>query len=96
VNVPADYPYAEFEDLYMVAWKSGLKGLATYRPNSVLGSVLSVDAHARENRQKQPQDVTIDHANRACRSAPCPPRCWPACAGPAGRAWPTAIPPGPT
>ena len=41
VNVPADYPYADFQDLYMQAWESGLKGLATYRPNSVLGSVLS-------------------------------------------------------
>ena len=43
VNVPVDYPYADFQDLYTQAWKSGLKGLATYRPNSVLGSVLSVD-----------------------------------------------------
>ncbi|MEI6599769.1 MAG: adenosylcobalamin-dependent ribonucleoside-diphosphate reductase [Comamonadaceae bacterium] len=42
VNVPADYPYAEFQHLYMEAWQSGLKGLATYRPNSILGSVLSV------------------------------------------------------
>ncbi len=41
VNVPADYPYAEFQNLYMQAWQSGLKGLATYRPNSVMGSVLS-------------------------------------------------------
>ena len=41
VNVPADYPYADFRDLYLQAWQSGLKGLATYRPNSVLGSVLS-------------------------------------------------------
>jgi ribonucleoside-diphosphate reductase alpha chain len=64
VNVPADYPYSEFEDLYMVAWKSGLKGLATYRPNSVLGSVLSVAPSASETAQKQPQDVKIDSANR--------------------------------
>ena len=64
VNVPADYPYSEFEDLYMVAWKSGLKGLATYRPNSVLGSVLSVTPTPAESAQKQPHDVTIDHANR--------------------------------
>ena len=42
VNVPVDYPYADFQHLYMEAWLSGLKGLATYRPNSVLGSVLSV------------------------------------------------------
>lgn len=42
VNIPADYPYDQFKDLYMYAWKAGLKGLATYRPNSILGSVLSV------------------------------------------------------
>ncbi|MFO1252255.1 MAG: LAGLIDADG family homing endonuclease [Inhella sp.] len=41
VNVPADYPFADFQDLYLQAWKLGLKGLATYRPNAVLGSVLS-------------------------------------------------------
>src|SRR5438132_6714991 len=42
VNVPENYPYSEFQDLYLHAWKSGLTGLATYRPNKVLGSVLSV------------------------------------------------------
>ena len=51
VNVPADYPYAEFQQLYFAGWKAGLKGLATYRPNSVLGSVLSVTPQA-------PLDVT--------------------------------------
>jgi ribonucleoside-diphosphate reductase alpha chain len=43
VNVPADYPYDDFKGLYTAAWRAGLKGLATYRPNQVLGSVLSVD-----------------------------------------------------
>ncbi|RVT88717.1 adenosylcobalamin-dependent ribonucleoside-diphosphate reductase [Inhella crocodyli] len=41
VNVPADYPFEAFRDLYRQAWQLGLKGLATYRPNAVLGSVLS-------------------------------------------------------
>jgi ribonucleoside-diphosphate reductase alpha chain len=49
VNVPEDYPYADFEGLYMKAWKSGLKGLATYRPNAVLGAVLTPDAPARND-----------------------------------------------
>ncbi len=44
VNVAEDYPYADFESLYMSAWKSGLKGMATYRPNKVLGAVLTPDA----------------------------------------------------
>ena len=61
VNVPEDYPYAEFEDLYLTAWKAGLKGLATYRPNNVLGSVLSVTPTAE---QKQPHDVEIADANK--------------------------------
>jgi len=42
VNVPEDYPYEAFRNLYLEAWRAGLKGLATYRPNSVLGAVLSV------------------------------------------------------
>jgi len=40
VNIPADYPFGDFKDLYRQAWQAGLKGLATYRPNSILGAVL--------------------------------------------------------
>ena len=36
----SDYAFADFENLYLEAWKSGLKGLTTYRPNAVLGAVL--------------------------------------------------------
>jgi ribonucleoside-diphosphate reductase alpha chain len=42
VNVPADYPYDDFSGLYQQAWRARLKGLATYRPNAILGSVLDV------------------------------------------------------
>src|SRR5258708_5978281 len=65
VNVPEDYPYGQFQDLYMHAWKSGLKGLATYRPNKVLGSVLQVD---------KPQDFVSDDVNRriTVKSVPAP------------------------
>ena len=57
VNVPADYPYEDFKDLYLQAWRSGLKGLATYRPNAVLGSVLSVASEPAV-------PMAIDEANR--------------------------------
>jgi ribonucleoside-diphosphate reductase alpha chain len=60
VNVPEDYPYADFQDLYLTAWRSGLKGLATYRPNKVLGSVLSVDAP----KATLPEPLTTDGANQ--------------------------------
>jgi len=60
VNVPEDYPYADFQDLYLTAWRSGLKGLATYRPNAVLGSVLSVTA----SKATLPEPLTTDGANQ--------------------------------
>ena len=59
VNVPADYPYTDFQGLYFAAWKAGLKGLATYRPNAVLGSVLSV-----EPEKAAPQDFETSDVNR--------------------------------
>ncbi|PTT87813.1 ribonucleoside-diphosphate reductase, adenosylcobalamin-dependent, partial [Pelomonas sp. HMWF004] len=55
VNVPADYPYEDFQNLYVQAWQTQLKGLATYRPNSVLGSVLSVTPEV-----KQPEPLRAD------------------------------------
>ncbi|HEY8706419.1 MAG TPA: LAGLIDADG family homing endonuclease, partial [Burkholderiaceae bacterium] len=61
VNVPADYPYADFQHLYLDAWESGLKGLATYRPNSVLGSVLSVTP---SGAAAPAAPLQIDTANR--------------------------------
>ena len=59
VNVPADYPYADFQHLYLQAWQSGLKGLATYRPNNVLGSVLSTGP-----APSVATPLTINDANR--------------------------------
>ncbi len=71
VNVPADYPYEDFKDLYTEAWKAGLKGLATYRPNSVLGAVLSVTPEKKA--EEQPQDFVFDQDRRiVLESAPKP------------------------
>jgi ribonucleoside-diphosphate reductase alpha chain len=44
VNLPRDISFDEFRDVYLEAWRMGLKGCTTYRPNPVTGSVLSVDA----------------------------------------------------
>ena len=69
VNVPADYPYEDFKGLYTAAWKAGLKGLATYRPNNVLGSVLSVTPEIKQAKSEiaeteQPQDFIFDQDRR--------------------------------
>ena len=31
--MPSDYPYERFKDIYVKAWKSGLKGCTTFRFN---------------------------------------------------------------
>ena len=68
VNVPADYPYEDFQHLYTEAWKAGLKGLATYRPNSVLGAVLSITPAVLSvtsgKLEEQPQDFVFDQDRR--------------------------------
>ena len=48
VNVEVDYPYEDFKGLYQQAWRAHLKGLATYRPNSILGSVLDTGSAATD------------------------------------------------
>ncbi len=42
VNCPEDIAFGAFADVYVEGWKLGCKGLTTYRPNAVTGSVLSV------------------------------------------------------
>lgn len=64
VNVPADYPYEDFKDLYFEAWKSGCKGLATYRPNLVTGAVLSVDEkHAAAQKEDTDTPAGFDDSD---------------------------------
>ncbi|MFA7474301.1 MAG: adenosylcobalamin-dependent ribonucleoside-diphosphate reductase [Castellaniella sp.] len=62
VNVAADYPYEDFKDLYMQAWKLGLKGITTYRPSGKRGAVLSVSPAAEA--PAQPEAISLSEADR--------------------------------
>jgi ribonucleoside-diphosphate reductase alpha chain len=61
VNVAADYPFDDFKNLYQEAWRAHLKGMATYRPNNILGSVLDTG------------NAASDAAAKAAASAPAVP-----------------------
>ncbi len=65
VNVPVDYPFEAFKDLYFEAWKAGLKGIATYRPNSLLGAVLEAAPAAAP--AAEPQDFDTADPDRRIR-----------------------------
>ena len=68
VNVDEHYPYEDFQALYLEAWRAGLKGITTYRPNAVIGSVLSVGPSApatpAEPSPIMPQDLQHDADRR--------------------------------
>ncbi len=41
INVPESISFADFKDVYRQAYELGCKGLTTYRPNDVTGSVMT-------------------------------------------------------
>lgn len=51
-NVPNKYPYKNFKDLYMDAWKSGLNGFTTYREGT-MESVISTVEEQKETKQHE-------------------------------------------
>jgi ribonucleoside-diphosphate reductase alpha chain len=48
INVPEDYSYLEFCEIYDLAYEKRLKGCTTFRPNPVTGAVLSGAEDATE------------------------------------------------
>jgi ribonucleoside-diphosphate reductase alpha chain len=83
VNVDENYPYDEFQALYLEAWRAGLKGITTYRPNSVLGSVLSVGTPAAASPEQGAGHLAARTTmpTAACASTRCRSPRWPRCAG---------------
>jgi ribonucleoside-diphosphate reductase alpha chain len=59
VNVPADYPFEDFAKIYDIAWSTNLKGVSTYRPNNILGSVLSTDKPKEEKKEEPNTPLTF-------------------------------------
>ncbi|HXQ47401.1 MAG TPA: adenosylcobalamin-dependent ribonucleoside-diphosphate reductase, partial [Caulobacteraceae bacterium] len=52
INVPADFPFEAFKDVYLQAYELGCKGCTTYRPNEITGAVLE----ARPETAREPTD----------------------------------------
>ncbi len=61
-NVPADYDYGDFRELYSKAWRAGAKGLTTFRPNDITGAVLETN-----HDQQQPAEFDVSDADRRLR-----------------------------
>ncbi len=48
VNIPRDYDFAAFREVYQYAYDKGLKGCTTFRPNPVTGEILSAEGEGFE------------------------------------------------
>lgn len=46
INCPESISFEEFKDIYLEAYRLGVKSCTTYRPNKVTGSILSSDSMA--------------------------------------------------
>ncbi len=53
INVPADFAFDAFKDVYLQAYELGCKGCTTYRPNEITGAVL--EAKPERDREPAPQ-----------------------------------------
>ena len=60
VNCPKDIGFEEFADIYLEGYHLGCKGLTTYRPNDVTGSVLSVAETAKPGARDEPLSPRAD------------------------------------
>jgi ribonucleoside-diphosphate reductase alpha chain len=53
INVPVDFPFEQFKDVYLQAYELGCKGCTTYRPNDVTGAVLEARPESKSATQQQ-------------------------------------------
>jgi ribonucleoside-diphosphate reductase alpha chain len=54
INVPENFPYQDFKNIYMKAYDKGLKGCTTFRPSDHISGVLIKDDKKNEEEKKAP------------------------------------------
>lgn len=65
INVPNDYSYEQFENVYLDAWKAGIKGITTYRAGTMTAVLEAVDkpqegSVGKASAPKRPKDLPCE------------------------------------
>lgn len=60
VNVPNNYPYEDFKNLYLQAWKNNIKGITTYREGTA--TVVLEEIGKKDNNQEKKNTFKENHA----------------------------------
>ena len=53
INVPTDYPYEDFKNIYLTAYEKGLKGCTTFRPSEHITGVLIRDEDKKKKEKEE-------------------------------------------
>ena len=53
INIPADFPFENFKDIYMSAYEKGLKGCTTFRPSEHITGILTKDDKKKEEKKEE-------------------------------------------
>lgn len=69
VNCPADISFDQFKDIYLQGYRLGCKGLTTYRPNAITGSVLSVAEPPPPELKPEPGETPLAVRQRRLEGA---------------------------
>jgi len=57
INIPSDYPYERFKDIYLKAYQKGLKGCTTFRPNEYIAGVLINPEEEKKKKEKEAKEA---------------------------------------
>lgn len=70
INVPTDYPYEKFKDIYLTAYDKGLKGCTTFRPSEhIMGVLVNPD---EEKKKKEKEDKEKKEKDSSAAETPAP------------------------
>jgi len=56
INVPRDFPFDEFKDIYMYAYEQGCKGCTTFRPSDQISGVLQREEDGADKKKTEHAD----------------------------------------
>ena len=62
INVPTDFPFEKFKDIYMKAYEKGLKGCTTFRPSEFITGVLLAKEEKKD--KEEPKEQVLNKASR--------------------------------
>lgn len=80
VNVPNEFTIEEVEDLYLYAWKNGIKGVTIYRDGCARSGILITDDN--KSTKKQIADLQSELNSLAIEQLQLDPESCPMCSGP--------------